>query len=89
VSVIVEIPPPLRLLTDGLDEVELEGATVEAVLQALGARFPALLSRIFQDGKPSLCMSFYLNEDDVHYLDGPATAVKSGDRLLIQPPVCG
>jgi molybdopterin converting factor small subunit len=81
--VIIEIPPPLRPHTEGLDEIELEGATVEAVLQALGARFPALQQRIYKNGKPSPCMSYILNEEDVHYFDGPATAVKSGDRLLL------
>jgi MoaD family protein len=87
--VTIEIPPPLRPHTEGLDEVQVEGATVEAVLQALGARFPALQQRIFKNGKPSPNLNFFLNEEDIRYLDDLATAVKSGDRLLVQPPVAG
>jgi sulfur-carrier protein len=85
----VEIPPPLRQHTEGQDLVELEGTTVEAVLQALGAKFPALQQRIFKGGKPSPNLNFFLNDEDIRYLDDLATAVKAGDRLAIIPPVAG
>jgi molybdopterin converting factor small subunit len=88
-TVRVEIPPPLRPHTDGLEIVEVDGATVEAVLQAVGERHPALAQRIFKNGKPSPNLNFYLNEEDIRYLDDLATAVKPGDTLLIQPPVAG
>ncbi len=89
-AVTIEIPPPLRPHTDGLDEVQVEGATVEAVLQALGARFPALQQRIFKNGKPSPNLNFYLNDEDVRYLPaGDATPVTAKDELTIIPSIAG
>jgi MoaD family protein len=85
----VEIPPPLRQHTEGQDTIELEGTTVEAVLQALGAKFPGLQQRIFKNGKPSPNLNFFLNDEDIRYLDDLATAVKAGDHLAIIPPVAG
>ena len=40
----VSIPTPLRPLTDNLDTVEVEGATVTELLSALDTKYPASAS---------------------------------------------
>ena len=40
-AVKVRIPTPLRKLTNGLDEVSVNGATVSAVLEDLERQYPA------------------------------------------------
>ncbi len=54
----VFVPPSLRDLTDGLAEVDVEGGTVVAVIEALDARFPGAAGRLRQGDslKPGLAV---------------------------------
>jgi molybdopterin synthase sulfur carrier subunit len=85
----VQIPTPMRQHTDGLAVVEVGGATVQAVLDSLGQKYPGLTSRLFESGKLRRFVNLYLNEEDVRYLDNLATPVKDGDELAIIPAVAG
>src|SRR5262249_60227392 len=69
--------------------VQVSAATVQQAFDALGAQYPNLLQRLFQDGKLKQFVNVYLNDEDVRYLDNLATAVKDGDELAIIPAVAG
>jgi MoaD family protein len=88
-AVRVQIPTPMRQHTEGKTTVETSGATVQAVLADLGAKFPGLTSRIFDNGQLRRFVNIYLNNEDIRYLDNLATAVKDGDELAIIPAVAG
>jgi molybdopterin synthase sulfur carrier subunit len=88
-SVRIHIPTPMRQHTDGQAVVEASGATVQAALDDLGRRFPAVSQRIFENGQVRRFINVYLNDEDVRYLDSLATAVKDGDELSIIPAVAG
>jgi molybdopterin synthase sulfur carrier subunit len=88
-AVKVQIPTPMRQHADGQSTVEASGATVQAVLADLGARFPALSQRIFDNGQVRRFVNLYLNDEDIRYLDNLATPVKDGDELAIIPAVAG
>jgi sulfur-carrier protein len=88
-TVKVQIPTPMRQHTDGQAVVEVGGATVKAVLDDLGQKYPGLVSRIFDNGQLRRFVNLYLNEEDVRYLDNLATPVKDGDELAIIPAVAG
>jgi MoaD family protein len=88
-AVKIHIPTPMRPNTDGQATVEVGGATVQDALTALGAKYPALNSKIFADGKVRQFINLYLNDEDVRYLDNLATPVKDGDELAIIPAVAG
>ena len=88
-SIRVQIPTPMRQHTDGQATVEAAGATVQAVLDDLGRRFPALTGRLFDNGQVRRFVNVYLNDEDVRYLDNLNTAVKDGDELAIIPAVAG
>jgi molybdopterin converting factor small subunit len=45
------IPPALRSLTGGQSEIDVDGATVRAVIDALEARFPGIKSRLCEDDR--------------------------------------
>jgi molybdopterin converting factor small subunit len=45
----VFIPPPLRDLTDGLEQIELEGTTVRQIVAALESRYPGTRERLCVD----------------------------------------
>ena len=85
----VQIPTPMRQHTDNQTTVEAAGGTVQAVLDDLGARFPALGQRIFDNGQVRRFVNIYLNDEDIRYLDNLATPVKDGDELAIIPAVAG
>ena len=46
----VFIPPAMRSLTEGRDVIEVEGATVREVVNALDCRFAGMKDRLCQDG---------------------------------------
>ena len=85
----VHIPTPLRPQADNQAVVETAGSTVQAVLDNLGQRFPALKTKLFDGGKVRQYVNLYLNDEDVRYLDNLATPVKDGDELSIIPAVAG
>ena len=88
----VLIPSPLRSLTAGAEEVPMDDAneTVAGLLNRLDAQFPGLSKRICgDDGKLRRFVNVYVNNEDIRFLGGEATAVKSGDTISIIPAVAG
>jgi molybdopterin converting factor small subunit len=79
----------MRQHTDGNAVIEATGATVQAALDDLGKRFPAVIQRIFESGQVRRFVNVYLNDEDIRYLDNLGTAVKDGDELSIIPAVAG
>ena len=88
-SVRVQIPPQLRQQADGQTTVEAAGDSVQAVLDDLGARYPALTQRILDNGQVRRFLNVYLNSEDIRYLQSLKTPVKDGDELAIIPAVAG
>ena len=88
-SVRIQIPTPMRQHTEGSAVVEVSGATVQAALDELGRKFPALMQRIFENGQVRRFVNVYLNDEDIRYLNNLATPVKDGDELAIIPAVAG
>lgn len=86
----IYIPTPLRPYTDGASSVEVAGATVGAVLDALTSTHTGL-ARHLRDEKGELrsFVNVYLGDEDVRFLDGAETAVKDGDELTIVPSIAG
>ncbi len=74
----------------GVKRLELEGATVGEVLEALLERHPELAAELL--GAPGVLserVSLFLNGRDVRYLQGLATPLSSTDVIDIFPPVAG
>ena len=85
----VQIPTPMRQHTEGQTVVEAAGTTVKGVLDDLGAKFPGLTARLFDNGQVRRFVNIYLNDEDIRYLDNLTTAVKDGDEVSIIPAVAG
>jgi molybdopterin synthase sulfur carrier subunit len=86
----VSIPTPLRQYTEGKDSVEVSGASVGEVLDALTAQFPGLKGHLFNDeGKLRSFVNIYLNDEDIRYLQKTASRVKEGDSITIIPSIAG
>jgi len=89
-AVKVLIPTPLRNLTNNQAEVDAEGATIKDLIENLGKNHNGLKDRLCDEsGKIRRFVNIYLNEEDIRFLQGEATAVKSGDQVSIVPAIAG
>ncbi len=89
-AVTVRIPTPLRKLTKDQPEVEVSGSTIEAVIEDLEENHPGIKERICDEsGNIRRFVNLYLNDEDIRFLDGPATAVKDGDEVSVIPAIAG
>jgi sulfur-carrier protein len=90
VPVTVRIPTVLRTATDGHKTLAVEGATVGDVLGRLAADHPGVREQVFTaDGTLHRFLNVYVNDDDVRYTGGLATAVRAGDEVTLLPAVAG
>lgn len=89
-AVTVRVPGPLRRLTNGSAEVQVEGTTVSAALQDLESKFPGFHDRLY-DGSGGLrqFINIYLNDSDIRFGQGLDTPVGENDDLSIVPAVAG
>jgi molybdopterin converting factor small subunit len=89
-AVVVKIPTQLRPVAEGAAEAEVEGATVQEVLDALFVRYQELGARIAdEDGSLRRFVNVYLSGEDIRFLDGLQTPVRPGSELTILPAVAG
>jgi len=89
-SVTVRIPTPLRKLTGGADEVCIDGGNVGELIDNLEAAHAGLKERLCDDaGEIRRFVNVYVNDEDVRFLDGRATALKDGDEVSIVPAIAG
>jgi molybdopterin synthase sulfur carrier subunit len=85
----VRIPTVLRKHTDGQSKVEAAGQTVGEVFDALIAAHPAIGEQLIADGAVRGFINVYVEDEDIRYLDGLASAVAEGDQIAIMPAVAG
>ena len=89
-AVTVRIPTPLRRLTQNQPEVEAEGDTIESLIESLETNYPGIKERICDEsGNIRRFVNIYLNDEDIRFLDGNATAVKDGDEISVIPAIAG
>jgi MoaD family protein len=89
-AVLVKIPTQLRAATGGEAETEVDGATVQEVLDGLFERFGELRPRIYDDdGSLRRFVNVYLAGEDIRFLEGLSTPVADGTELTILPAVAG
>src|SRR3990170_2652725 len=89
-SIMVYIPTPFRRLAGNQVYVKAEGRTVGEVLESLGSQYPALRHMIYDemDEIPGH-INIYINNQEIHSLQGKETPVKDGDELAVIPAIAG
>ena len=89
-AVVVKIPTQLRSAAEGASQAEVEGATVQEVLDGLFDQFEELRARIADDdGSLRRFVNVYVDGEDARRLAGLDTAVPAGAEILILPSVAG
>ena len=85
----IRIPTPLRQYVDGNSSIELHGATVDEALHDLTNRYPDVRTHLYDGDKLRNFVNIYLNQEDIRHLNGGATPLTDGDRLMIVPSIAG
>jgi MoaD family protein len=85
----VRIPTPLRTLTGGEEQVQAPGETVKAVIDALESKHAGLKDRLLDDKGVRRFVNIYVGDEDIRFLDGLETKLKSGDEISIVPAIAG
>ncbi len=89
-AVKVRIPTPLQKLTGNQGEVQCEASNVNELLAELEKNHPGIRERLCDaDGKLRRFVNVYVNEEDIRFLQGQDTALKSGDDISIIPAIAG
>jgi MoaD family protein len=89
-SVTVYIPAPFRRLTGNRSYVEGEGQTVAELLEDLQTRYPPLGDMLQNEaGELPAHINVYVNNQEIHSLQGKATPLKDGDEVAVIPAIAG
>jgi MoaD family protein len=89
-AVKVLIPTPLQKFTNDEATIECEGNTITELLDSLEGAYPGIKARLCDDqGELRRFINFYVNSEDIRFLDGKNTALNAGDEVSIVPAVAG
>ena len=89
-SVTVLIPTPLQKLTKNQATVACDGSSISELLESLEQNCPGIKDRLCDEqGKLRRFVNFYVNNEDIRFLEGQQTALKDGDEVSIIPAIAG
>ena len=89
-AVTVRIPTTLRPMAGGNKHVEVEPGSLSDVIAGLDRAHPGFADRLLDDsGGLRKFVNVFVDDDDVRYLAGLATAVGDGITVSTSPAVAG
>jgi len=89
-SITVRIPPPLRKLTGGQEEVSGSGSTLSALIADLESRHAGLRERLLDEqGRLRKFVNVYVNDEDVRFLKDLDTELQEGVTVTVVPAIAG
>jgi molybdopterin converting factor small subunit len=89
-AVKVLIPTALQKFTNDQATLECTGSNLAELLDSLEDSCPGIKGRLCDDeGNPRRFLNFYVNSEDIRFLEGTDTTLKDGDEVSIVPAVAG
>lgn len=86
----VLIPTALQKFTNDQATLECTGNNVAELIDSMESSCPGIKARLCdENGKPRRFLNFYVNSEDIRFLDGTTTALQDGDEVSIVPAVAG
>ncbi len=86
----VGLPSYLHQFAGGKERVEVEGASLAEVLEALGKQHPGVKSRVLtEQGEIRPHINVFVGDRNCRFENGLATAVPDGAEVLILAAVSG
>ncbi|MGL5081130.1 MAG: MoaD/ThiS family protein [Microcoleaceae cyanobacterium] len=89
-TVKVLIPTPLQKFTNNQATLDCEGASILELIDSLETACPGIKNSLCDDsGQPRRFLNFYVNSEDIRFLEGTQTVLSDGDEVSIVPAVAG
>jgi molybdopterin converting factor small subunit len=89
-TVTVLIPTPLQKFSQDQASLDLEAKNIQELIEALEQACPGMKERICdEEGKLRRFLNFYVNGDDIRFLEGQTTPLPDGAEVSIVPAVAG
>lgn len=86
----VLIPTPLQKFTNDEAAIECDGGNIVELMDTLESKYPGIKKRLCDDkGELRRFVNFYVNSEDIRFLDNKETALSDGDEVSIVPAVAG
>lgn len=86
----VQIPPSLAGFAEGLETLELSGASVREVLASLAQEYPVLGTQLLrEDGALRSYVNAFVDGQDIRTLDGLDTPLTPEHTLMLVPSIAG
>ncbi|RUM57903.1 MAG: molybdopterin synthase sulfur carrier subunit [Persephonella sp.] len=89
-AITVRIPTALRRLTQGQGEIQIEASSISELIEKLEEEFPGIKERLVEpNGEIRKFVNFFVNDEDIRFLNGKDTELKDGDVVSIIPAIAG
>lgn len=89
-SVKVLVPTVLQKYTDNQAVLECSGSNVKELVETLEEEYPGFKGRLRDDeGQLRRFLNFYVNSEDIRFLENEKTTLQDGDEVSIVPAVAG
>ena len=86
----VLIPTALQKFTNNESQIECSAGNILDLIESLEAKYPGIKKSLCDDkGEPRRFLNFYVNSEDIRFLEGTKTSIKDGDEVSIVPAVAG
>ncbi len=86
----VRIPTPLRKLSGDRDELTISASNVSELIEELEKECPGIKERICdEEGNIRRFINFYVNNEDIRFLNGKDTELSENDNVSIIPAIAG
>lgn len=89
-AITIRVPTPLRRVTNGQGEVQVQANTIREAIEKLEEAYPGFKERLVDEqGEVRRFVNLYLNDEDIRFLKGLDTELKDGDVISIVPAIAG
>jgi sulfur-carrier protein len=89
-AVKVLVPTALQKFTNNQATLECSGSSITELLGSIEQACPGIKERLCdENGQLRRFLNFYVNSEDIRFLDGASTPLKDGDEVSIVPAVAG
>jgi molybdopterin synthase sulfur carrier subunit len=86
----LNIPTQLRKILDNQDTLEVNGNTVMEVIEELDGKYNGVKARLLsKEGKINRFVLFFVNDEDIRFLQNENTQLKDGDVITLVPAIAG
>ena len=86
----VNVTSVIQKTVGGQRELTAEGGTVAEVIDDIERRYPGFREQLVDEGgQLHRFVNVYLNDEDVRFMEGAATALSEGDEVSILPALAG